>query len=319
MTNNQLAENSVNQLLNTVRLARDNAERADNRVDHSFYYALTIALEELQERRKAAEGYKNLNEMEQRAEQAECLIMCLDDLGVPNTEGSESLSLWGRVKIFAEENSKDRAELQERRQADSEPAMYVMGMGQALDAETASTCKGAVDSWVAEWNQSRLPGQADYKTVPLYRHAQPAPVVPEEMTPQQASRSYGGEVSGYRDGWNACRAAMLQTGPLTSEDTKQAEPVTTANKFVNSPVIPDGWKVVPPIPTSAMYFATNGKDSLTEKYIAMLEAAPELPGLEPAAPQEVRKSNVIDTYQGADGKDHPIIYLSGLLQEVQGE
>ncbi|HCR1140793.1 TPA: DUF551 domain-containing protein [Klebsiella aerogenes] len=53
---------------------------------------------------------------------------------------------------------------------------------------------------------------------------QPAPVVPEEMTPQQASRSYGGEVRGYRDGWNACRAAMLQ-----------AEPVTTANKLGNSP------------------------------------------------------------------------------------
>lgn len=66
-------------------------------------------------------------------------------------------------------------ELQERRKADSEPAMYVMGMGRALDAETASTCKGAVDSWVGEWNLSRLPGQVDYKTVPLYRHAQSAP------------------------------------------------------------------------------------------------------------------------------------------------
>ena len=53
MTNNQLAENSVNQLLNSVKLARFNAELADNRIDHSFYYALTIALEELQERRKA--------------------------------------------------------------------------------------------------------------------------------------------------------------------------------------------------------------------------------------------------------------------------
>ena len=53
MTSNQLAENSVIQLLNSVKLALDNAERADNRVDHSFYYALTIALEELQERRKA--------------------------------------------------------------------------------------------------------------------------------------------------------------------------------------------------------------------------------------------------------------------------
>lgn len=40
--------------------------------------------------------------------------------------------------------------------------------------------------------------------------AQPAPVAPEEMTPLQASRSYGGEVRGYRAGWNACRAAMLQ-------------------------------------------------------------------------------------------------------------
>ncbi|MDM3131964.1 hypothetical protein [Citrobacter sp. CK205] len=39
-----------------------------------------------------------------------------------------------------------------------------------------------------------------------------APVVPDEMTPQQASRSYGGEVRGYRDGWNACRAAMLNGG-----------------------------------------------------------------------------------------------------------
>ncbi|WP_419720186.1 DUF551 domain-containing protein [Klebsiella pneumoniae] len=37
----------------------------------------------------------------------------------------------------------------------------------------------------------------------------------------------------------------------------------------------------------------------------------------PAAPQEVRKSNVIGTYQGADGKDHPIINLSGPLQEVK--
>lgn len=35
-------------------------------------------------------------------------------------------------------------------------------------------------------------------------------VVPDEMTPKQASRSYCGEVRGYRDGWNACRAAMLQ-------------------------------------------------------------------------------------------------------------
>ncbi|MDJ7444877.1 DUF550 domain-containing protein [Salmonella enterica] len=50
-----------------------------------------------------------------------------------------------------------------------------MGMGCAFDAETASTCKGAVDSWVGEWNQERLPGQEEYKTVPLYATPQSAP------------------------------------------------------------------------------------------------------------------------------------------------
>lgn len=51
-----------------------------------------------------------------------------------------------------------------------------------------------------------------WKVTPLYA-APPAPVsVPDEMTPKQASRSYCGEVRGYRDGWNACRAAMLNGG-----------------------------------------------------------------------------------------------------------
>lgn len=61
----------------------------------------------------------------------------------------------------------------------------------------------------------------DYEVLSAYT-APPAPVsVPDAMTPKQASRAYCGEVRGYRDDWNACRAAMLQG----------AEPVTTAYKL----------------------------------------------------------------------------------------
>lgn len=112
-----------------------------------------------------------------------------------------------------------QAELQERRKADSEPAMYVMGMGQALDAETASTCKGAVDSWVAEWNQSRLPGQADYKTVPLYRHAQQVPVVPDGYVivpkePTEEMNKAGWAAMNEHDAINPTYRAMLAAAPL---------------------------------------------------------------------------------------------------------
>lgn len=69
--------------------------------------------------------------------------------------------------------------------------------------------------------------------MPLYRHAQPAPVVPNEVTAEDCPALVKYDVTEVDEAWargfNACRAAMLQ-----------AEPVTTANKLGNSPVIPDG-------------------------------------------------------------------------------
>lgn len=56
-------------------------------------------------------------------------------------------------------------------------------------------------------------------------------VVPDEMTPKQASRSYCGEVRGYRDGWNACRAAMLQGAePATDNTNQQFESLSRGDK-----------------------------------------------------------------------------------------
>ncbi|HHS9576410.1 TPA: DUF551 domain-containing protein [Raoultella planticola] len=60
----------------------------------------------------------------------------------------------------------------------------------------------------------------------LYRHAQPASVVPDAYVRDERGRMMLNGVCepkiGFSAGWNACRATMLQAGTLTNEDTKQA-------------------------------------------------------------------------------------------------
>ncbi|MES3286640.1 DUF551 domain-containing protein [Klebsiella aerogenes] len=100
--------------------------------------------------------------------------------------------------------------------------------------------QGAIAYSPANWGMPgfRLIGQI-YGDIDV--ESQPAPVVPDEMPCGGAADDYH---DGYQDGWNACRAAMLQ-----------AEPVTTANKLGNSPVIPDGYVMVPKEPTAEMQSA----------------------------------------------------------------
>ncbi len=189
MTKNQLAENSVNQLLNSVRLARDNAERADNRVDHSFYFALTIALEELQERRKAA----------------------MDSEPVAWT--------WHHLKQWHVTNDEERAR-------------------------------------DLAWD--------GVKVEPLYRHAQPVPVVLKDHQIRELVNQlrdiaieYHGTQQLRERIARVLRAAMLQ-----------AEPVTTANKLGTYPVIPDGWKLVPVEPNGDMLAAAQDAYGETDGDIA---------------------------------------------------
>ncbi|HBC9432329.1 TPA: hypothetical protein KFH97_003007 [Escherichia coli] len=89
--------------------------------------------------------------------------------------------------------------------------------------------------------------------------ATPSPVVPDEMTPKQASRSYCGEVRGYRDGWNACRAAMLQAGKSTA--------------------IQDGWVLVPKEITCEMddaaWEAYHETRCMSDIWAALIAAAPK--------------------------------------------
>lgn len=112
-----------------------------------------------------------------------------------------------------------------------------------------------------------------------------APVVPDEITPQQASRRYGGEVRGYRDGWNACRAEMLKSLSGTeAASALESDSKTGDSRCGNSPVIPDGWALVPTRATIEMvragaaaakeYMEETGGNSPRVIYSAMIAAAP---------------------------------------------
>nr|WP_223237632.1 hypothetical protein [Enterobacter hormaechei] len=98
----------------------------------------------------------------------------------------------------------------------------------------------------------------------LYRTAPPAPVsVPAAMEMDDdfdSAFEHGKAV-----GWNAYRAAMLQSFGNSEQ--------------LNSPVIPDGWKLVPVEPTEEMnkagWTAMNEHDAINPTYRAMLAAAPD--------------------------------------------
>ncbi|HGE6736213.1 TPA: hypothetical protein ACGCBI_002842 [Serratia marcescens] len=128
--------------------------------------------------------------------------------------------------------------------------------------------------------------QAHY-VLSLINNAAPAPAVPDESDPRDAFESVfpmpkyvvrcgtGYAVTAYSawgahdfkerwEGWNACRAAML------------AQPVSQRYTF-NSPVIPDGWKLVPVEPTEDMLRAAYRESGVysAKAYRAMLAAAQE--------------------------------------------
>lgn len=105
-----------------------------------------------------------------------------------------------------------QAELQERRKADREPVAWTWQH---------------LKQWHVTNDEERARDLAwdGVKVDPLYRHAQPVPVVPpeqhwEELCRQHPDMSIGDAII-RAAWWNHCRAAMLQAG--------------------NSPVIPDGW------------------------------------------------------------------------------
>ncbi|MGG6452069.1 hypothetical protein ACQSJS_013070 [Klebsiella pneumoniae] len=120
--------------------------------------------------------------------------------------------------------------------------------------------------YLRAWPADRARNAVEGYTIPLYRHAQPVPVVPNEIKHRIGGLDWGWEGE-FNRGWNACRAAMLQelkksagteaicrsdenvqvlhTNSPAQSDCCPAQNSATPAQDGNSPVVPDGYVMVP--------------------------------------------------------------------------
>ncbi|HDS1237622.1 TPA: hypothetical protein QEG37_002012 [Pluralibacter gergoviae] len=109
------------------------------------------------------------------------------------------------------------------------------------------------------------PHADERRVIKLFTTPQPAPVVPEEWTISDAVKfckeTGRQDAVAAMDAWNACRAAMLNPSPDAVEN--------------DSPVIPDGWVLVPVEPTADMYEAGDQQLATKQVWDSMIAAAPQ--------------------------------------------
>nr|WP_227660850.1 hypothetical protein [Klebsiella pneumoniae] len=159
---------------------------------------------------------------------------------------------------------------------------------------------------------------------PIYSVPQPAPVVPtfDEWLELRGNKPLGWVKDAMRESYDACRAAMLNHPEQHLDMVDHSGDVNEKGGDGNSPVIPDGYVMVPINMTTEQMRAVQRDSTLGTFASAHLKGAFDLyrefwSVAVAASPQEVRKSNVVDTYQGADGKEHEIIYLTSSQKEVK--
>ncbi|ELR7680568.1 hypothetical protein QRH00_003160 [Salmonella enterica] len=168
-------------------------------------------------------------------------------------------------------------ELQERRKADSDP------VGEFYEDGTLN--------WYQISDGDRVPAN---RRIPLYRHAQPAPVVPDYASFEEFWSSFehpfaeDDELKSFAvEIWNACRAAMLQ-----SKYRDLSQPVDPQISEYEKIMGQAGWVMVPVEPTDEMIAAAMECDDVVfdskdptafcvqyrEIYCAMVDVAPQPEG-----------------------------------------
>ncbi|HGU6707851.1 TPA: hypothetical protein ACNACI_001473 [Klebsiella pneumoniae] len=164
-------------------------------------------------------------------------------------------------------------ELQERRKADREPVAEVVSIYGDPEAFGEREIRPLVGIQ-----------QMPYGTK-LYRHAQPAPVVPPEQHWAELCRQHPdmsiGDAIIRAAWWNHCRAAMLQENPVCTCPSGDGSlrwpcPVHPGS----SPAIPDGYVMVPVKPTRGILdefdsIIDYGAEDSVDAWHRLLAAAPQ--------------------------------------------
>ncbi|SSF18433.1 Eaa1 [Klebsiella pneumoniae] len=126
--------------------------------------------------------------------------------------------------------------------------------------------------------------------IPLYRHAQPVPVVPEEkLIPNTLSMYAVDAVAAIAEvkGWNACRAAMLAAAP----QSPGSDPATVPGKWIPvSERMPDVGDIVLTAMGGSVNVGEMERSGANYRYFTSVISGRELPVTHwmplPAAPQE---------------------------------
>lgn len=142
-------------------------------------------------------------------------------------------------------------------------SLEAVPVGEVSEQRDGLVMDGMVDLGGASTHRI-IKGASKMKRLPLgtkFYTAPPAPVsVPDAMEMDDdfdSAFEHGKAV-----GWNAYRAAMLQSFGNSEQ--------------LNSPVIPDGWVMVPEDPTHEMLEAGDEQFGTYDVYRRMIEAAPKL-------------------------------------------